>query len=174
MRKLIVVLMILLFLAVSLFGCSKKVIPADDEEGAGIANPASQYCEKQGGTLSIIKDVGDNEYGICKFDDGTECEEWDYFRGNCKPGDTKIAVPANEEQCKSLGGEWGRFGMADILRCNLPTKDGGKSCTDGSQCEAGICSARTGENSGTCPDLRLNFGCMDVIESGKIASLCVD
>ncbi len=49
----------------------------------GIANPASIYCEEQGGTLEVrTGDLG--SVGYCKFDDGTECEEWAYFRGECR------------------------------------------------------------------------------------------
>lgn len=143
--------------------------------GAGIANPASVYCEEHDGTLSIVKDASDNEYGICKFNDGSECEEWEYFNGKCKPGDTKIAVPLNEEQCKGLGGKWGPVGMAGSLRCNLLTKDGGNSCVDGSQCEAGLCFAKgQGATIGECPAWKLNFGCMTLIENGKLVGVCVD
>ncbi|MEM4347078.1 MAG: DUF333 domain-containing protein [Candidatus Altiarchaeota archaeon] len=49
-----------------------------------IQNPASVYCEKQGGILKIRKDQDGNEYGVCVFSDGTECEEWAFFRGECK------------------------------------------------------------------------------------------
>ena len=54
----------------------------------GMANPASVFCEEQGGTLEIrMTDTGD--IGICIFPDGSECEEWAFFRGDCKPGDNK-------------------------------------------------------------------------------------
>ena len=52
---------------------------------AGMANPASVYCEEQGGALEIrTTDAG--EYGVCVFPDGSECEEWAFFRGECHPG----------------------------------------------------------------------------------------
>ncbi|MFH1331936.1 MAG: DUF333 domain-containing protein [archaeon] len=142
--------------------------------GGELANPASEYCNNQGHKLEIIS-APDGQYGICKFVDGTECEEWDYYRGKCKPGDKKIAVPVNEEQCTSLGGEWGLFGLADVERCNLPTKDGGKLCTDGSNCEAGICIAESiGAISGNCPEWKMNFGCFNIVENGKGIGLCID
>lgn len=54
---------------------------------AGMANPASVNCEKVGGTLEIKKDASGGEYGMCKFANGTSCEEWALFRGEgCKPG----------------------------------------------------------------------------------------
>jgi putative hemolysin len=52
----------------------------------GMANPASVYCKDQGGKLSIRKDAEGNEYGICVFDDGTECDEWKFFRKECTKG----------------------------------------------------------------------------------------
>ncbi len=53
---------------------------------ANMPNPASAYCEKHGGKLEIRKDQQGNEYGVCVFSDGSECEEWSFFRGECQPG----------------------------------------------------------------------------------------
>ncbi|MEW6610582.1 MAG: DUF333 domain-containing protein [Patescibacteria group bacterium] len=51
---------------------------------AGMANPAAVYCLEHGGTLEITKDAEGGERGLCKFSDGTECDEWKFFRGECK------------------------------------------------------------------------------------------
>jgi hypothetical protein len=51
-----------------------------------MANPASVYCEEQGGTLEMRQDAEGGIYGVCIFPDGSECEEWAYFRGECQPG----------------------------------------------------------------------------------------
>jgi len=60
-----------------------------------IANPASAYCIEQGGKLEIrTKTAG--EYGVCIFDDGSECDEWKFFRGECKK---------SEKICKDLCGD---------------------------------------------------------------------
>lgn len=48
----------------------------------GLANPASVYCEQSGGTLQIRDETG-GEVGYCLFSDGSECEEWQFFRGEC-------------------------------------------------------------------------------------------
>lgn len=49
------------------------------------ANPASVHCLKgKGNRLDMRKDK-DGTYGVCIFPDGSECEEWTYFRGECKP-----------------------------------------------------------------------------------------
>lgn len=71
-------------LAVALLttGCS-----GDDsnDEPAGVANPASVFCEEQGGDLDIRKDADGNERGFCVFADGTEVEEWAYYHGEAEP-----------------------------------------------------------------------------------------
>ncbi len=55
----------------------------------GIANPASEYCEEQGYRLEIRTLADGGQVGYCIFDDGTECEEWAFKRGECKPGTPK-------------------------------------------------------------------------------------
>lgn len=60
--------------SLTLAGCNKN----DDK--TQIANPASVYCEENDGTLNL-------EEGLCMFDDGSYCEQWSYFREECKPGD---------------------------------------------------------------------------------------
>ena len=52
---------------------------------ANLPNPASVYCEQNGGELEIRQDSSEGEVGICVFPDGNECEEWAYFRGECIP-----------------------------------------------------------------------------------------
>ncbi|NYZ74395.1 DUF333 domain-containing protein [Candidatus Micrarchaeota archaeon] len=47
-----------------------------------MANPASVYCEDNGGTLEI-REGEDGQYGVCKLPGGVECEEWAFFRGEC-------------------------------------------------------------------------------------------
>lgn len=65
-------------------------------EVIGLANPASVYCEDQGYTLEIREDADGGQYGVCIFPDGSECEEWAFFNGECAPGaaeDTEQAEP---------------------------------------------------------------------------------
>ncbi len=58
---------------------------AEEAGGAGLPNPASAFCEEQGGTVDIREGEG-GQYGVCVFDDGSECDEWQFFRGECAPG----------------------------------------------------------------------------------------
>ena len=73
----------------SLLACGGSSTPA--EPTVGLANPASVNCDDKGGTLEIRKDPQGAESGYCLFADGTECEEWAYFRNECKPGDVPQA-----------------------------------------------------------------------------------
>jgi putative hemolysin len=56
--------------------------------GAGLANPASVNCVERGGRLEMIEGPGGTS-GVCLFDDGSRCEEWRFFRGQCNPGDCR-------------------------------------------------------------------------------------
>ena len=53
-----------------------------EQKMIGVANPASVYCVEQGGESIIRKDDDGNEYGICKFKDGKEVDEWNFYRKN--------------------------------------------------------------------------------------------
>jgi putative hemolysin len=54
---------------------------------AGLPNPASVHCQEQGYLLEIRTDEQGNQYGVCIFPDGSECDEWAFFRGECGPAD---------------------------------------------------------------------------------------
>jgi putative hemolysin len=75
-------LALVLTLSTLIFGCCVTPTPEPD---TGMANPASVYCEEQGYTLQSRTDEN-GTYGVCIFPDGSECEEWAYFRGECGPG----------------------------------------------------------------------------------------
>ena len=63
-----------------------KPEPAAGNLGVGLANPASAHCQEQGYTLEMRSDESGNQTGVCVFPDGSECEEWAFFRGECGPG----------------------------------------------------------------------------------------
>jgi putative hemolysin len=74
--------LVLGFGALILNGCANPTSAKPDVE---LANPASVYCEEQSHTLEMRTD-DNGTYGVCVFSDGSECEEWAYFRGECGPG----------------------------------------------------------------------------------------
>jgi putative hemolysin len=68
--------------ALALTGCGDD--DGDDDGGgdttvAQIANPASVYCEEQGGTVEMVEEAG-GTVGYCNLPDGTRIEEWEYYR----------------------------------------------------------------------------------------------
>ncbi|MFA6254908.1 MAG: DUF333 domain-containing protein [Patescibacteria group bacterium] len=63
----------------------------------GIANPASVNCEQKGGTVEIKTADDGSQSGICKFSDGSECDEWAFYRGECQPASGESPIKGNNE-----------------------------------------------------------------------------
>jgi putative hemolysin len=58
--------------------------PTDQPESPiGLANPASVYCMAAGYQEENRTDADGGQYGVCLFPDGSECESWAFFRGEC-------------------------------------------------------------------------------------------
>ena len=73
-----------------------------------LANPASENCTKQGGTLAIEQRGDGGEYGVCVFADNRQCEEWALLRGECPMGGIRITgfrTPA-ARYCAITGGTY--------------------------------------------------------------------
>lgn len=51
-----------------------------------IPNPAAVYCQEQSGTVEIREDPrsAGGQYGVCILANGTECDEWAFYRGGCE------------------------------------------------------------------------------------------
>jgi len=60
----------------------------------GMPNPASVYCTQQGNKLEILTAADGSQNGICIFPDGSTCDEWAYYRGECNPAAQKSPTPA--------------------------------------------------------------------------------
>jgi len=56
------------------------------EEDTGLANPAAVKCEKDGGTIESFETTQGTD-ALCKFNDGSICNEWDYFNNKCDKGE---------------------------------------------------------------------------------------
>lgn len=69
--------------------CSSRQASPSPE--ANMPNPASVYCEQNGGSLELRQDASGGVSGVCIFPDGSECDEWAYFRSECSPGDSLAA-----------------------------------------------------------------------------------
>jgi putative hemolysin len=68
-------------------------IPTAQPTMETLPNPASAYCEQQGYQLELRTANDDSQTGICIFPDGSECEEWAYFRGECVPASQAGSLP---------------------------------------------------------------------------------
>ena len=107
MRSLLTVLLVL-----TLAACVPGQTP-----GPNLANPASVYCQEQGGALEIRDDGSGGQAGYCLFADGSECDEWAYFRGECSPGDSLALIGPTAPPAQG----WVAFLDADLgLRFEYP------------------------------------------------------
>jgi putative hemolysin len=97
-----------------------------------LANPASENCIEQGGTVSIQTREDGGQYGICLFEDNRQCEEWALLRGDCPVGGVKVTgyVTPAAVYCAITGGEYAVTG-------NTGADDEQGTCTfkDGSSCD---------------------------------------
>lgn len=74
--------------ALALGSCGDDNEPSDttapittDSTAAGIANPASEYCVAQGGTIEIVTE-NEGEVGYCNLPDGRRIEEWEFYNSD--------------------------------------------------------------------------------------------
>lgn len=115
MKKATVTLMTTtLLLTWAISGCARGDEP-------GLPNPASVYCEEHGGTVDLREGEG-GVSGYCIFPDGSECEEWAFFNGECAPTMIEIDCDAFYDmpnQVKSI--EVGEGDTFTITLCSNPT-----------------------------------------------------
>jgi len=67
---------------------------ATDMPQASMPNPASVYCIQHGNKLEIRTAANGSQSGICVLPDGSICDEWAYFRGECGLAAQKSPTPA--------------------------------------------------------------------------------
>jgi len=86
--KTLIIALVLFLLASCTAAPTQQPTPVSvstDAPQIGLANPASVYCEQQGNKLEIRTAADGSQSSACIFPDGSECEEWAYFRGECGP-----------------------------------------------------------------------------------------
>ena len=78
---------IALFFCTTLAACTSSIQTPEsmtpETPQANIPNPASVYCEQNGNKLEIQTASDGSQSGVCVFPDGSNCDEWAYFRGEC-------------------------------------------------------------------------------------------
>ena len=77
---------------------------ATDLPQANMPNPASVYCEQQGNKLEIRTAADGSQSGMCIFPDGSSCDEWGYFRGECDLAVQKSPTPGTTEDVSDWWG----------------------------------------------------------------------
>jgi hypothetical protein len=105
--------------------------------------------------------------------------------------------PSTKEGCDACQGVWARHGLAEAESCVCKTRDGGKVCRDGADCEGSCLADEDGFEvveagppakgfwKGKCAELETTFGCNRTIAHGArakgpqlaedaAATMCVD
>ncbi|MGM5483063.1 MAG: putative hemolysin [Nanobdellota archaeon] len=151
--KIIKILFVLTLLVFT--GCAQKV----DEKQTGIANPASEYCIEQGGSLNII-DTPNGQKGMCTLSSGQICEEWSYFRGECPENETNIKSDL-AKNCEDNGGKW-------LEQFNECEGIGNESCQEmGGNFNQCASACRNDPNATVC-----TMQCVPVCELGNSEEMC--
>jgi len=86
MRRISIFMMMLMAMtACTTFQVQVPQPAATDMPQVNMPNPASVYCEQNGNRLEIQTASDGSQNGVCVFPDGSTCDEWAYFRGECGP-----------------------------------------------------------------------------------------
>jgi putative hemolysin len=105
MKKIITFTIILMALtACTVFQVQTLENTGTDIPQARMPNPASVYCAQQGNKLEISTAADGSQNGICIFPDGSTCDEWAYFRGECGPALQKSPTPGTTEDVSDWWG----------------------------------------------------------------------
>lgn len=87
MKKILPFILILMTLTACTMPQVKTAEPvATDESQENLPNPAAAYCEQNGFGYEIRTADDGSQFGLCVFPDGSTCDDWAYFRGECTPG----------------------------------------------------------------------------------------
>ena len=110
------------------------------------------------------------------------CSSWNDWRMQRSLESSRAAALAkiDQEQCRAEAGTIRGVGMFGTPACVKPYADGGRPCSDGSEC-TGLCKAPESSivgsrSTGTCQkDTHDFYGCYDKIETGTVvAGVCFD
>ena len=118
MKRIIITFTIILL---ALAACTARQVQTLEPTATGIPpanmpNPASVYCEQQGNKLEILTAADGSQNGICVFPDGSTCDEWAYFRGECGLVAQESPTPAMTVEATAIptGGGPGGSGGTEV------------------------------------------------------------
>lgn len=78
---------VLIFLSIFAISCGQTT---NNGAVGGAGSPAAAYCTQNSGKFEIRTDAKGNQSGFCLFDKNgkkSECGDFSFFRGECKPQD---------------------------------------------------------------------------------------
>lgn len=79
-----IILVLILYMSPQETGETPPASPAENPNQQ-LANPASVNCIQKGYNFTIRTAADGSQTGYCIFPDGSECEEWEFYRGTCLP-----------------------------------------------------------------------------------------
>lgn len=79
-----IVWLAMLMLSIASCGSASNSPTTSEAKPIGMPNPASVKCIQDGHKLEIRTSENGGQYGVCINAQGKECEEWAYFRGECR------------------------------------------------------------------------------------------
>ena len=83
----------------------------------------------------------------------------------------EFCVKGNKVQCNERGGEWRRSGMFSRYICVVPYPDGGKPCSDHSECLGGCyidgSNPRNVDTQGRCRKTNSPHFCLEGVSNGR-------
>jgi putative hemolysin len=127
MKRIITAVAVVIIAVLAIAACGGKAAPTPN-----MPNPASVFCEEKGGRVEIRTAADGSQQGFCLFTDGTECDEWAFYRGECEPGKgaggSQIANPASVF-CEEKGGK------VEIRTAADGSQQGFCLFTDGTECD---------------------------------------
>ena len=94
MKKILMYIIIL----IALTGCTTFQIQESQTVPPSMPNPASVFCEENGNKLEIHTAEDGSQSGICVFPDGSVCDEWAYFRGECNTETQNSPTPSISDE----------------------------------------------------------------------------
>ena len=102
----------------ALTACTAFQVQTLDSAGTDIPqvnmpNPASVYCVQHGNKLEIQMASDGSQSGVCVFSDGSTCDEWAYFRGECGLAAQKSPTPAMAVEATTQASGGGPGGSAN-------------------------------------------------------------
>ena len=112
--------------------CCNNLHAEDERSSVGPASPAAEYCVGLGYESSVIQGDG-GESGQCRFLDGSTCDDWTFYRGQCGQANSYCEKHGGtiSSMTEDMGGWTGIY-----AECTMP---GGAKCKEETFWTTGSC-----------------------------------